>query len=821
MQVVFTPTVAPVSEMLPEPAAAVGVPAQVFASPLGVATRRFAGKASVKATPVRAAVLADGFVIVKVSVVVPFTATPDAPNARLIVGGASTVKFAVLLVVPAPPSVEVTFPVVLLTDPAVVPVTFTLKLHEPAAASVPLDRLTDEEPATAESVPVPHEPVRPFGVDTARPVGSESLKPTPLRVFVAFGFVTVKLSDVEPLSETLDAPNALLTVGGARTVRVAVLLTAPVPLWVEETAPVVFSLAPAVVPVTFTLSVQLLLIGSVPPARVMLPEAAVAVGVPPQVFANPFGVAITRPVGRASLKATPVRATGLVAGLVIVKVNVAFPLLRGIVGTLNALLMVGGAAPLSIAVLLTAPVPPFVELTAPVVLGKVPAVVGVTFTVRVQFVETPTVPPVSETVPAPAVAVGVPLHVFANPFGVAINRPVGRVSLKATPVRPTVLAAGFVIVKVSVVVAFTATPLAPKALLIVGGATTARLAVLLAEPVPPSAEVTFPVVLLSAPAVVPVTLTLKLQVPPDASVPLDRFTEEVPATAEMVPVPHEPVRPLGVDTAMPVGSESVKATPLRAFVAFGFVTVKLSDVEPLSETLDAPNALLIVGGATTVSVAVLLTAPAPLCVEEIAPVVFGFAPAEVPVTFTLIVQVPPGAADVPFARETVPEPAAAVTVPPHVSVTPGVAAIAKPAGKLSLNATPVSAAKLAAGLATVKVKVVLPLVSGIVAAPNALLIVGGPAAFRIAVLLATPVPPLLDLTVPAPFTVLEKLPAAVAVTFTLIVQVPPGAADVPFAKEIVPEPAAAVTVPLHVSVTPGVAATAKPAGKLSLKARPV
>ena len=47
---------------------------------------------------------------------------------------------------------------------------------------------------------------------------------------------------------------------------------------------------------------------------------------------------------------------------------------------------------------------------------------------------------------------------------------------------------------------------------------------------------------------------------------------------------------------------------------------------------------------------------------------------------------PFAAAIAPLARLTEPEPATAVTVPPHVFVTPGVGATTRPAGKGSLNA---------------------------------------------------------------------------------------------------------------------------------------
>jgi hypothetical protein len=82
-----------------------------------------------------------------------------------------------------------------------------------------------------------------------------------------------------------------------------------------------------------------------------------------------------------------------------------------------------------------------------------------------------TVPPVSETLNEPATAVAVPPQVFAIPFGVATTIPVGRVSLKAKPVWATVLAVGFVIVKVNALVAFSPIDVGVNALLIEGGAT--------------------------------------------------------------------------------------------------------------------------------------------------------------------------------------------------------------------------------------------------------------------------------------------------------------------------------------------------------------
>jgi hypothetical protein len=64
-------------------------------------------------------------------------------------------------VVPVPPSVELTVPVVLFLVPDVVPVTFTENVHEALAANVPAARLTEPDPAVAVMVPLPQVPVRP------------------------------------------------------------------------------------------------------------------------------------------------------------------------------------------------------------------------------------------------------------------------------------------------------------------------------------------------------------------------------------------------------------------------------------------------------------------------------------------------------------------------------------------------------------------------------------------------------------------------------------------------------------------------------------
>src|SRR5258707_13091697 len=147
-------------------------------------------------------------------------------------------------------------------------------------ARVPADKLTVPDPATAVAVP-PQVLVSPLGVATTNPAGRLSVNATPVSAMVlAAGLVMVKVSEVEPFSGMLAAPNALVMVGGVATVRFAVAVL-PVPPLVEETAPLVFVNWPEVVPVIFTTKVQLELTAMVPPVREMLPDPATALAVPP------------------------------------------------------------------------------------------------------------------------------------------------------------------------------------------------------------------------------------------------------------------------------------------------------------------------------------------------------------------------------------------------------------------------------------------------------------------------------------------------------------------------------------------------------------
>src|SRR5580693_8185322 len=95
------------------------------------------------------------------------------------------------------------------------------------------------------------------------------------------------------------------------------------------------------------------------------------------------------------------------------------------------------------------------------------------------------------------------------------------------------------------------------------------------------------------------------------------------------------------------------------------------------------------------------------------------------------------------------DPAVAVIAPPQFVTRLDGVATTSPAGRLSVNAIPFTV-KLTLGFVTVKVRLVVPL-SGIVAAPNALVIVGG----LITVMVAEAVLPV-------------RPPASVAVTLPVV-----------------------------------------------------
>src|SRR6266853_736268 len=124
----------------------------------------------------------------------------------------------------------------------------------------------------------------------------------------------------------------------------------------------------------------------------------------------------------------------------------------GMLAAPKAFVMVGGEATVRLADAVF-PVPPFVEVTLPVVLVYWPDAAPVTVTLNWHWLLIAIVAPVS-AMPVGAVVVKVPPQTVAE--ALATVRPVGSVSVKATPVSGSTFAAGLVMVKVREVVAFNA-----------------------------------------------------------------------------------------------------------------------------------------------------------------------------------------------------------------------------------------------------------------------------------------------------------------------------------------------------------------------------
>lgn len=231
--------------------------------------------------------------------------------------------------------------------------------------------------------------------------------------------------------------------------------------------------------------------------------------------------------------------------------------------------------------------------------------------------------------------------------------------------------------------------LAGAMIVTVGGPSTVRVAVA-ALPVPPLAEVGASVVLLFTPVLVPVTLTEKVQLP-EATIdaPL-RLTVELPPGAAIVPPPHEPVRPFGIETTTPAGSVSEKATAVSptAF-ADGLVTVKVSWAACPAGIDAGANPIETTGGATT-SIDAEAAGPAGASFETTPPVELTFVPPDTPVTLTEKVHDARAPSVAPERLMLVAPGAAVMVPPPQEPVTPGVVDMTSPAGSESVKCTPVS-----------------------------------------------------------------------------------------------------------------------------------
>lgn len=264
-------------------------------------------------------------------------------------------------------------------------------------------------------------------------------------------------------------------------------------------------------------------------------------------------------------------------------------------------------------------------------------------------------------------------------------------------------------------------------------------------PVPPLVDETAPDVLVKEPpAVVSVMFTTTVQELLTAMLPPVSEMLVPPGAAEAVP-PQLFVSPFGVATSNPAGRESLNATPVWATVfPAGLVIVKVNALVAFKRIVVGLKAFAIERADTTVSVAVAVF-PVPPWVDETAPDVLVKVPAAVPLMLTTTVQ-ELLAATLPPVNEMLVPPAVAEALPLQLSTSPFGVATTKPAGSVSLNATPVWVTVFPAGLVIVKVSVLLPFKS-IAVGLKALAIEGGVTTVNEAVAVF-PVPPFVEETAP-------------------------------------------------------------------------
>jgi len=248
----------------------------------------------------------------------------------------------------------------------------------------------------------------------------------------------------------------------------------------------------------------------------------------------------------------------------------------------NDFVMLGGVATVSPAIA-ALPVPPLVELTLPVALVYEPELAPVTVTLNVQGVPVAIIAPVSE-IPVGAVVLRVPPHTVD--VEAATVRPVGSVSVNATPSSEVVFPAGLVSVKFSEVVLFNVIDDGLNSFAMLGGATTKILAggtVL----VPPSVESIVATELVAVPAALPCTVTCTAQEPLAASVPPLKIIVPLPFAA--VSVPPQVLLAAGGTSVRTPDRTLWKCSPLSDEAVFGLLMLKVNVVSPFSGTLVAPK----------------------------------------------------------------------------------------------------------------------------------------------------------------------------------------------------------------------------------------
>jgi hypothetical protein len=116
-------------------------------------------------------------------------------------------------VLPADVCADVTVTLLVMVS-AMVPLTFSEIVHEPAAGKLAPDRLSEAPPPFAATVP-PQLLVRLLGNATASPDGKLSVNATPERAELELGLLMLIVKLVTPFSGMLGTPNACAICGGS------------------------------------------------------------------------------------------------------------------------------------------------------------------------------------------------------------------------------------------------------------------------------------------------------------------------------------------------------------------------------------------------------------------------------------------------------------------------------------------------------------------------------------------------------------------------------------------------------------------------------
>src|SRR5579859_129184 len=347
-----------------------------------------------------------------------------------------------------------------------------------------------------------------------------------------------------------------------------------------------------------TLNTHWLLTGMLAPDKA-IPVGAVVVRVPPHTVAEELPT--VSPAGSVSENATPLSATGLIAGLVMVNVRVLGTFGAMTFG-LNDLLIEGGTTTTMLAEAVAPVIPtklPEPSSKAPVMLLVVlfltPELAPATSTDSEQLEEPGRTNATRLMLLLPGLAVTAAPSARQLPvtlLGEATTSPLGSMSLNEMLIS-SVVEFGLATIKLSDVVPFNGMLVSPKALDKVGGRTvgavfTVKLAVLLVAPGPLSLAEIGPVVLFITPVVVACTATEIKHAPvaalddcdsagmdarcrgaidstgsragsnatTGATMPPERLMEEEPGTAVTVP-PQLLFSWLGDATTKPAGKASV------------------------------------------------------------------------------------------------------------------------------------------------------------------------------------------------------------------------------------------------------------------------